>query len=51
MKLIKGLKVWWNDPDDGLCSGYKTITDIKEETVILDHGTEVFFDEISELDS
>lgn len=46
-ELYIGQKVYWNDPDDNLCSGYKTITKIEENTIILDNGTEALISEIS----
>jgi len=40
--------VYWNDPDGGLCSGYRTVTSIIDrDTVVLDYGTEVFVNELT----
>lgn len=36
-------RVYWNDPDDGLCSGEGEVVEIKGETILLkmDSGSEV----------
>lgn len=48
MKHNVGDIVYWNDPDEGLCSGYHKITSIVDrDIVVLDHGTEVFIWELS----
>jgi hypothetical protein len=38
-----GQAVYWNDPDNGLCSGYGTIADIQGDIIVLamDDGGEV----------
>ena len=47
-----GAEVYWNDPDDGSCSRYATITGVVStstdgETVyVIDGGTEVFEHEL-----
>lgn len=44
-ELYIGQKVYWNDPDKNLCSGYKTIT-AKNNIIILDDGTETTLAEL-----
>ena len=36
--MKKGAKVYWTDPDDGLCSGYYTVESHKGEIVTLADG-------------
>ena len=48
MKHNVGDRVYWNDPDAGLCSGYYTVTQIVDrDRLVLDYGTEVFIWELS----
>lgn len=50
-----GMQVYWNDPDDGICSRYDTVSEIydadgevDDDTIILlESGTEVFAHELS----
>jgi len=47
VKYNVGDKVYWNDPDRGICSGWYTVTKIIDrDTLVLDYGTEVFIWEI-----
>ena len=36
-------EVYWNDPDDGLCSGYATVVEINGDIFRLrtEHGSEI----------
>ena len=54
--LNVGDEVYWTDPDEGLCSGHKTITEIvpsfdgsvgDRSVFVLNDGTEVFGRELS----
>ena len=50
-ELDRGSEVYWNDPDDGICSGFYTVLSVNmmAETIWLgnDAGSEVeaYFDE------
>ena len=38
-----GTRVWWDDPDDGICSGAGVVTDVSGDVVslLMDDGGEV----------
>lgn len=48
LKIKTGSEVYWNDPDDGLCSRYCTIASVNVEkgTATIDDGTEVLLTEL-----
>lgn len=40
-------RVWWNDPDNGVCSGVRTISKILDNGIIvLDDSIEVYAHEL-----
>jgi len=56
-KYNVGDEVYWNDPDDGLCSGYYTVIEVVDRDILVIDtdptesrifpGTEVFIWELS----
>ena len=48
MKIEKGMILFWNDPDNGICSGKVKVIKVKEETAICDKG-EFPLNELEEL--
>lgn len=42
-RLKVGTRVWWDDPDDGICSGAGVVTEVSGDVVSLqmDDGGEV----------
>jgi hypothetical protein len=48
-----GAEVFWHDPDNDACSRYAIVTSMpdpeegEEGIITLDHGTEVFLEELS----
>ena len=45
---VIGSEVYWNDPDNGICSGWRIIEcQIDEETVRFTDGTEAYIKELS----
>jgi hypothetical protein len=59
MRFEVGQRVYWNDPDDGLCSRYGTITAVYgmrgdgapdlDPVVTLDNETDALMSELSEV--
>jgi len=48
IKYNVGDEVYWNDPDNGLCSGYYRVAKIIDcDILVLENGTEVFIWELS----
>ena len=35
IKYYQGDKVYWNDPDDGICSGFYTIAQVLDVDILL----------------
>lgn len=41
--LKVGDEVWWNDPDNGISSGYYTITGIHTESGVIEYANDIVF--------